>query len=133
MNMWIVDEQSLREVLEGLGVQEVKRWHCPCGREACETFVLYGIGHARNESIRVSGPPAEPSARILWVMCSFVFVDDHHNYTCGIDINESVPEMLEHWASGDGPRQKQASLLAVLCHMGLGQELEAELARMRAS
>lgn len=133
MTMWICHEQSLRESLEECGVQDVKRWSCPCGWPNCETYVLYGVGHSKHPKARTYGTTPESSARILWVVCSFVFIDDHHNFVCGIDINESVEELLEHWAIGDEPRKKQASLLSVCAMMGLGQALDAELQAMRAS
>jgi hypothetical protein len=131
--MWICNEQSLRESLEECGVQDVKRWACPCNMPTCQTYVLFGIGHSKNKGIRSYGTMPNPSARILWVVCSFVFIDDHHNFVCGMDIDESVGDLLEHWAKGDVPRQQQASLLSLLCAMGLAQELEAELQAMRAS
>lgn len=133
MTMWICYEQSLRESLEECGVQNAKRWSCPCERPGCETYVLYGVGHARHPAARIYGTEPEPSSRILWVVCSFVFIDDHRNFVCGIDINESVEELLDHWAVGDEPRQKQAALLSVCAMMGLGEALEAELQTMRAS
>lgn len=133
MTMWICDEQSLRESLEECGVQDVKRWSCPCESPKCETFVLYGVGHARNPTARTYGTTPEPSARILWLVCSFVFIDDHKNFVCGIDINETIGELLEHWATGDEPRLRQAQLLSVCMMMGLGRDLEAELQAMRAS
>ncbi len=74
--MWTISEESMRDALREVEVDEPKRFVCPCGRAACQTYVLYGISRVSErmmENIKLS-PEEQILPRVgdpvLWLLIS---------------------------------------------------------------
>lgn len=124
--IWVISEESMREALAQVGVDEPKRFNCPCKRKECKTFVLYGVSYVKEAMMQgITLSPGEKTLPrvgdpIIWLLLSISFSKECSR-VLGLAAHKD-PRGLIYNLPPDAP----AAAYAILLRSGLREALLEE-------